>query len=536
MDKEIKAVAYARVSSKEQAEKELSIPAQLEAIRNYCKQKGWKLVHEYIDAGKSAKTGERPEFQRMIAMAKRPNRGFDAIIVHKVDRFSRNRDDHVIYKSLLKKVGVTVYSVTEQADPETPHGFLLEGIMEVISEFYNMNLKTETMKGMKENAKRGYHNGGQAPFGYRTDAVKDSNGRTKSVWVLGPDNEVTTVRRIYDLYVRQNKGYKAITGILNEEGVPSPGGKLWSWSTIWHILHNPAYIGQKVWNKHDYSTGKKKKAPEDLIIRADAHPAIVDRDTFNAVTEKSLQRNYSEGAFKSTGPSIYLLRGLLKCPDCGTNMVTGSSSKSSRGTTRYYHCGTYHRKGSKSCKRNGVNKEKIDTAVINTLMREFSLLGYTGVLEDEINKYFDNQNREVLFQIARIDDEIKYLQKRLDIAQKEESVVSKSQIDGYIKEVKSDISSLQNEKAELVKQKSRSDLTRENIKYLLDKLRNFNSHIKTEPPDVQHELLKEFVSYVSANKISGGFKRIYCLKLPPEITEKAQTVLEKVLYFSLDLQ
>lgn len=76
MEKEIKAVAYARVSSKEQAEKELSIPAQLNAIRNYCKQKGWKPVHKYIDAGKSAKTDERPEFQRMVAMAKRPNRGF----------------------------------------------------------------------------------------------------------------------------------------------------------------------------------------------------------------------------------------------------------------------------------------------------------------------------------------------------------------------------------------------------------------------------------------------------------------------------
>ena len=96
MQKEIKAVAYARVSSKEQAEKELSIPAQLEVIRNYCKQKGYSLIHEYIDAGKSAKTDKRPEFQQMIVAAKKQNKGFTAIIVHKFDRFSRNRDDHVI--------------------------------------------------------------------------------------------------------------------------------------------------------------------------------------------------------------------------------------------------------------------------------------------------------------------------------------------------------------------------------------------------------------------------------------------------------
>lgn len=85
-------------------------------MRNFCKQKGWKLVHEYIDAGKSAKTDDRPEFQRMIALAKKQNRNFNAIIVHKFDRFSRNRKDHVIYKSFLKKLGVFVYSVSEQTD------------------------------------------------------------------------------------------------------------------------------------------------------------------------------------------------------------------------------------------------------------------------------------------------------------------------------------------------------------------------------------------------------------------------------------
>jgi Site-specific recombinases, DNA invertase Pin homologs len=332
----------------------LSIPAQLEAIRNYCKQKGWKLAHEYIDAGKSAKTDERPEFQRMIAVAKRPNRGFDYIIVHKFDRFSHNRDDHIIYKSLLKKIGITVVSVSEQTDPETPHGFLVEGMLEVISEFYNMNLRNETMKGMRENAKRGFHNGGNTPYGYRTARIKDSTGKDKSGWILGLDDEVNTIRLIYDLYVRKNKGYKAIVNELNAGNIPSPNRKLWSWTTIWHILHNEAYIGQKIWNKHDYSTGKKIKQKEEWIISAGSHPPIVDRDTFNAVRMKSEERNPTGSAYKASGPSIYILRGILKCPMCGVNLITGSNSKCSRGKTRYYQCGTYHRKGSKACKRNHV--------------------------------------------------------------------------------------------------------------------------------------------------------------------------------------
>lgn len=533
MEKEIKVVAYARVSSKEQAEKELSIPAQLEAIRNYCKQKGWKLVHEYIDAGKSAKTDERPEFQRMVAIAKRPNRGFDAIIVHKIDRFSRNRDDHVIYKTLLKKLGVTVYSVTEQADPETPHGFLLEGIMEVVSEFYNMNLKNEAMKGMRENAKRGYHNGGQAPYGYRTDVIKDSNGRNRTVWVLGPDEEVNTVRKMYDLYVRQNKGYKAIVSILNQEGIPSQKGKLWSWSTIWHILHNEAYIGQKVWNKHDYGIGKKLKPKDEWVISADAQPAIIDRETFYMVSEKSKGRDYTKGAFKSTGPSLYLLRGMLKCPDCEANMVAGLNSKSSRGKTRFYICGTYHRKGTKACNRNNIYKEDIEKAVINILVREFSLLGYPGAIEEEVRKYYEHQNREILFQIARIDDEIVHVSKRIKMLESENSDQSKKKfLIDLIKDMKSELGGLQKQKVELNIQKVIPALSNDSITYLHDRFKYFISCLKSETPEQQHIFLKEFIVMLIPNRLSGGYKLIYKLEVPSETETNKEIILAKTLFFN----
>ena len=106
------------------------------------------------------------------------------------------RDDHVIYKSLLKKMGVLVYSVTEQTDLETPHGFLLEGIMAVISEFYNLNLRNEVFKGMKENARRGFHNGGTAPYEYRLNKVAEASGATKSILAPRPDDEVTIVKNI----------------------------------------------------------------------------------------------------------------------------------------------------------------------------------------------------------------------------------------------------------------------------------------------------------------------------------------------------
>lgn len=281
MQKHIKVVAYVRVSSKEQAEKELSIPAQLEAIRNFCKQKGYNLVHEYVDAGKSAKSDERMQFQEMIAAAKKKNEPFKAIIVHKFDRFSRNRDDHVIYKSLLRKIGIAVISVTEHTDPETPHGFLLEGILEVISEFYNMNLKNETMKGLKENAKHGYHNGGRAPYGYRLSRVADKSGVVKTVYELGPDEEVSTIKRIFQQYVYEGYSCKKIASLLNDSHIPSYYGQNWCASSIQTILQNEAYIGNMVWNMYDYSKGRKKKPESEWIRIENVHPAIISQEVFS---------------------------------------------------------------------------------------------------------------------------------------------------------------------------------------------------------------------------------------------------------------
>jgi DNA invertase Pin-like site-specific DNA recombinase len=528
-------VAYARVSSKEQADKELSIPAQLKAIRKYCQDKDWNLVGEYIDEGKSAKTTDRPAFQKMIVLAKKPNRHFDTIIVHKFDRFSRSREDHVIFKALLKKLGVSVYSITEQTDPETPHGFLLEGMLEVISEFYNMNLSAETRKGMVENAKRGYHNGGSPPYGYRIGKIKDGRGNDKSVWVLGPDVELNTIRRIFDLYVNRNKGYKAVVNILNEEQNPSPKGGLWSWTTVWHILHNDAYIGRKVWNKYDYSAGKKMKPETEWIISAEAHQPIVDRETFNAVTKKSKERNHADGAYKSSGPSLYILRGMLKCPMCGVNMVTGTNSRSSRGNTRYYHCGTYHRKGTKACKRNGISKDTIDAAVINTMVREFSLLTFPGSLEGEIERYLDYQNREISFQIARIDDDLKHLKKRIDLATKESQSKQREFIATYVTEMQTDYEKLERTREEILTQQIETTLTAEQLELIRDKIKNFATKIKMAPPDEQHRLLKDYVTSIMADQFSGNYKLNMKIPFPSGATD-TYVVLEKTIYFGLDLQ
>jgi len=415
----MKVAIYARVSSERQAEKELSIPAQIKAIQQYCQNKGWVIVHEFIEKGKSAKTDDRPEFQKMIALAKRPNRPFDAIVVHKFDRFSRKRDDHVIYKALLNQCGVKVISVTEQTEAETPQDILLEGMLEVISEFFNANLATEVRKGMAQNAKQGYNNGGTPPYGYRTEYIALGNQKTKAVWVPGPREEIDVVRWIFNQYAYENKGYHKIASELNQRQVPTQKGGMWSASTIRAIIYNEAYIGRKVWNKQDYQTkGKKWKDRSEWIITENAHPALITKELFDLCQEIAKKRNNGGGVihapFGTRPASPFWLRGIMVCDKCGSKMVGNSaSSRSKSGGQKYYTCGGYLRKGKEFCSYVGWNKDRVEELAANKLRTALLRLSMDNNLLEEIRLYHNEKNKHVTVQLTNLEAEINFLKKKI---------------------------------------------------------------------------------------------------------------------------
>lgn len=421
----MKVVIYARVSSDHQAEKELSIPAQLKAIHKFCQEKGWLVVGEYLEKGKSAKSDDRPEFQKMIAMAKRPNRHFDAIVVHKFDRFARKRETHVLYKALLQKQGVKVISATEQTDPETPHGMLLEGMLEVISEFYNVNLAAEVKKGMSQNAKQGYSNGGNAPYGYRTEHIALSANKTKSVWVLGPREEVDTVKWIFNQYAQEGLGYKAIATLLNQKDVPTLKGGKWSASTIRAIIFNESYIGRRVWNKQDYQTkGKKWKDRSEWIITENAHPSIITKDLFDRCQELAKKRHNGGGQvhnpFQIKPHSPFWLRGIMYCDRCGSKMVGNSSSTHKKnGGQKYYICGGYQRHGKDFCSYVGWRKERVEEIVSMKLRNALLRLSLDDHFEEEIHRHHAEQNKHVYLQLSDLETEIAFLKKRIEVIEKD---------------------------------------------------------------------------------------------------------------------
>ena len=183
------AVAYARFSSNNQREE--SIDAQLRAIREYCEKENIELIAEFTDEAVSGKTDDREDFQNMINKLLKGHLQADYVLVHKFNRFARNKFDSALYKKKLRDVDVKVVSVSQKID-DTPEGELLEGFLETIDQYYSANLAAEVRKGLRENALKGKHAGGQVLFGYSLD--------DEGYYV--PNENAKIVKRIFEEYVQ----------------------------------------------------------------------------------------------------------------------------------------------------------------------------------------------------------------------------------------------------------------------------------------------------------------------------------------------
>jgi len=319
---------YARVSSEKQAEKDLSIPAQLKQMRHYCLVRRWQVISEYIDEAESARTANRPEFQRMIAEGGTKQKPFEAILVWKLSRFARNREDSVVYKSLLRKHGIQVISINEAVD-DSPSGGLLEGMIEVMDEFYSANLAQDTLRGMRENASHGYFTGGTPPLGYRPREFQVGRA-TRRRLEIDPEWSKIVVRIFREF--REGLGAKAIAEGLNSEGLRTRRNQYWSKNTIIYTLKNEIYTGTYIWNKK--KSRPRQRNASDVVRVENAVPVLIPREVFDTVQRQLTQRS-PLSCHPRTVSSKYLLSGLLRCGDCD-RVMQGGSAKS--GQHRYYAC------------------------------------------------------------------------------------------------------------------------------------------------------------------------------------------------------
>ncbi|MBN2238666.1 MAG: recombinase family protein, partial [Dehalococcoidales bacterium] len=402
-----KAVIYARVSSERQ-DVDLSISAQVKALRNYASSNGYAVIKEFIDEAESGRSIDRPGFKQMIVEARQKPPQFEAILVWKMSRFARNREDSIIYKSLLRKQGIQVLSINEPLE-DTPSGRLLEGIIEVLDEFYSANLSQDVTRGMRESASRGFFSGGPVPYGYKR--VKVTDGSVQRV-KLEPD-PVTgpIVERMFNECL-SGKGMIEITRGLNADGLTTRQNKKWSKTGVHNVLKNEVYTGTLVWGERIRHANGGAQQP--AIRVENAFTPIIDQEMFDKTQEKLNDR-----APKITHPRVvhseYLLSGIIRCKHCGAAMI-GHAVKS--GQFFYYMCGNARRRGRGLCPTPLLPKEKIEQFIINR-MNDYilteenieELIQFTN--EDMIERCKDESGRIDII-MAELDDIDKRLGKLYD--------------------------------------------------------------------------------------------------------------------------
>lgn len=352
----MRAVIYARYSSTQQREE--SIEAQVRACSGYIdKQSGWTLIGQYADRAFSARSDQRPEFQRMIRDAKQ--RKFDVLVIHKLDRFSRDRYDHAFYKRELRQAGVRLVSVLENLD-DSPESVVLESVLEGFSEYYSRNLGREVMKGLRETALACKHTGGIPPLGY--DVNNDGE------YVVN-EREAAVVRYIYEAYI-DGAGYSRIVDHVRDMGIRGKRGRPIGKNSLHSVLNNEKYTGIFVFNRsapkdvYGKRNGHAYK-PDDEIIKIDGGiPAIISRETWKKAQTK--MRANKSGTHRAREP--YLLSGILFCGKCKGPM-TGNSRGNPRSATEipkhYYECST--RKRTRQCDAPGVERDLIENVIMSYL-------------------------------------------------------------------------------------------------------------------------------------------------------------------------
>ncbi len=326
--------AYIRVSTEMQTE--LSPDSQLKLIRQYANQNGIILNERFIfaDDGISGRTAEkRPEFMRMIGAAKTKPKPFDIILVWKFSRFARNREDSIVYKSMLRKeCGIEVVSVSEPVG-EDKTSILIEALLEAMDEYYSINLAEEVKRGMFEKVSRGGIVAAP-PFGYR---VKNS--------IYVPDEkEAPIVKMIFEKYLA-GTGTRAIAAELNDLGIKTKAGNNFANRNIDYILTNPTYVGKLRWNSSGKATTSHSyHATDDTVIVDGKHEPIIDNDVFEQ-TQKLWNDNKAKYPKHYRQHKIeYYFRGLIRCSDCGATLVQLANGKSlqchnySRGQCKVSHC------------------------------------------------------------------------------------------------------------------------------------------------------------------------------------------------------
>lgn len=475
------AAGYLRVSTEEQAEHGISIPAQKSRIIAYCQSQGWDLFDFYIDDGYSGKNLERPAMKKLITDAN--HKKFQVIVVIKLDRLSRSQKD-VLYllEDVFAPVQIGFKSVSEPFDTTIPFGKAAIGMMAVFAQLERETIVERVTMAKREAAKQGRYGGGPSPYGY------DYHAPMKELTIN--ELQAETVRKIYARYLQGDTGYQAISDRLNEEKVPAPKAKYWNRSTIIKILQNPIYAGYLP-HKGDLYEGKQA--------------ALISREDFEKV--QKLLADRKPGTFKRHSG---LISGLVYCAECGARMRTKNvwqnyPEKNPKKVIRYYVC--YSQDGStpymvkdEHCQCGYKQADQIDQKVIEELMH-YSL-NPALIHQVILKKSSERSNHDSPKALAQTRKELETIQKKINRWYEafEKESINPDELKERVKELREKKLFYETKIAEYEQEQSQAEERKTNVTLVVQALKNFEAIWAEATRDEQRSILVNLIQSVHVTK------------------------------------
>ena|SRR5215216_2217419 len=373
---EVRAVLYARVSSKEQAEEGFSLAQQTERLRAYCQERGIEVVEEVIDPGYSGATLDRPGMDRVRDLVAAD--GITVVLAQDRDRFSREPAYLFILKREFAEYGTMLQALNDNGD-DSPESELQRGILDQLAKFERAKMTERTRRGRLQRAREGkILPVGRPPYGF----AYNEDGTSYVV----NEQEAVIVREIFER-LACGASVRSVERDLNKRGIPSPGSKLWNRTTIRRIVENDVYkahgadelqelVDEGVlspgvlarldttgrlygiqWtntNRVELTPDAKRKRRETPRPRSEWVAIPVPDIGVQRELQKPAREKVQNGSRSVESNSrFWELAGILYCAECSTKM--NRRMVSSRGKDYYYYvCNRVLMHGKGGCANNRV--------------------------------------------------------------------------------------------------------------------------------------------------------------------------------------
>lgn len=504
-----------------------SVENQIALCKDYCEKFLRYDNADYIvyeDEGFSGKNINRPQFKLLLDDIKKHK--IDILVCYRLDRISRSVADFASTLEILNKYNVDFLSIREKFDTTSANGRAMLNISATFAQLERETIAERVKDNMLQMAKNGYWTGGQLPLGY--DSIRystiDGTGKERSYSKLKENiKELDVVRLIYSEFLKNNS-ILDITKLLNENNLKGKNRCDFDRTQVKRILRNPLYVKSSdltnlylsnnysvygIANGNGYLTYNKSKAKDKWIVSVANHKGIIE-DTNWLLVQKILDNNATKVSNRTgtgTGDNTSLFSGILKCSECGENMVIKYNNKNKYGNPNlYYICSSKTRKFSSKCKTQNLNVKATDIKILEDI-KSYNKEVLIKKYEEYINELIANNNTGLKEDLK---EQIKHKEKQINNLVIKLSNIDTPEISDVIL---NQLATLTNEVKDLKIKLSNSDIQAANVEKAIGEFKNiknllleFDSSIdSTEDIKVKRQLIRNVVKSVKYNEVDKTF-------------------------------